>query len=274
MTPEELRGIQELTQRTWSHDSPCHIGDMAWQRYMHSDREGEWSWRLWEVDGQVRAWGWSQAPGDLQIGVDPAHPELADEVIVHFGPKTVTTLDRQPVVQEALRRNGYTRTDGPYLAYHSRSLDHLPEPVLPPGFTVRAVTADDLVRRVAVHQAAWPGTKVTEQSYRTVMAAWPYRSDLDWVAVAPDGSFAASCLIWLDEANGVGLLEPVGADPRFRRLGLGRAVCLAAMRAVRAVGAREAVVYPTVGGSAHPGALALYRALGFAGYARSVDFRR
>jgi len=66
----------------------------------------------------------------------------------------------------------------------------------------------------------------------------------------------------------------VGADPRFRRLGLGRAVCLAAMRALRAVGAREAVVYPVIGGAEHPGALALYRALGFAGYARSVDFRR
>ena len=136
------------------------------------------------------------------------------------------------------------------------------------------MTADDLVRRVAVHQAAWPGTRVTEQSYRAVMAAWPYRPDLDLVAVAPDGSFAASCLSWLDEANGVGLIEPVGTDARFRRLGLARAVCLAALRALRAVGAREAVVYPVIGGSAHPGALALYRAMGFAGYARSVEFRR
>jgi len=274
VTPEDLRGMQALTRRTWSHDSPCHIGDLAWQRYMHSGREGEWSWRLWEADGEVRAWGWSQAPGELQLGVDPAYPELADEVIVHFGPEVVTTLDRQPRVQDALRRNGYTQTDGTYLAYHSRSLTHLPELVLPRGFTVRSVTADDLVRRVAVHQAAWPGTRVTGQSYRTVTAAWPYRPDLDWVAVAPDGSFAASCLIWHDEANGVGLIEPVGADPRFRRLGLGRAVCLAAMRALRAVGAREAVVYPVIGRAAHPGALALYRALGFAGYARSVDFRR
>ena len=267
--------MQALTQRTWSHDSPCHIGDLAWQRHMHTGREGEWSWRLWEVDGEVRAWGWSQAPGELQLYVDPAHPELADEVIVHFGPKAVTTLDRQRHVLAALKRNGYVRSaDGAHLAYHTHPLADLPEPALPQGFTVRSVTADDLVRRVEVHQAAWPGTRVTEQSYRAVTAAWPYRADLDWVAVAPDGSFAASCLIWFDEANGVGLVEPVGADARFRRLGLGRAVCLSALRELRAVGAREAVVYPAVGGRSHPGALPLYRTMGFTPYARSVDCRR
>jgi ribosomal protein S18 acetylase RimI-like enzyme len=266
--------MQALTRRTWSHDSPCHIGDLAWQRYMHVGREGEWSTRLWEVDGEVRAWGWSQAPGDLQLYVDPAYPELADEVLVHFGPRTVTTLDRAAHVLDALWRNGYVRSDGPHLAYHTRPLADLPEPMLPKGFTVRSVTADDLVHRVAVHQAAWPATRVNEQSYRAVTAAWPYRAGLDWVAVAPDGSFAASCLVWFDEANGVGLLEPVGTDARFRRLGLGRSVCLAALRALRAEGAREAVVYPVVGDARHPAALPLYEALGFAPYARSVNHVR
>lgn len=266
--------MQALTQRTWSHDSPCHIGDLAWQRYMHAGREGEWSWRLWEADGEVRAWGWAQQR-EFQLCVDPKYPWLAEEVIVHFGLDGVATTDRQHDVVDALRRNGYTRSadDVQYL-YHTRALTDLPEPVLPQGFTVRSVSADDLVRRVAVHQAAWPGSRVTEQSYRAVMSAWPYRADLDWVAVAPDGSFAASCLIWLDEVNGVGLIEPVGTDARFRRLGLGRAVCLAALRALRATGAREAVVCPAVGGKAHPDALRLYQAMGFTQYARSVEFRR
>ncbi len=46
--------------------------------------------------------------------------------------------------------------------------------------------------------------------YACVRAAWPYRQDLDCVVEAPDGTIAAYALAWLDEANGVGELEPVG----------------------------------------------------------------
>jgi len=105
------------------------------------------------------------------------------------------------------------------------------------------------------------------------MAAWPYRTDLDWIIETPDGDFAANCLIWLDDHNRVGLLEPVGTDPRFRRQGLGRAVCLAAMHALRAAGADRAVVYPTFG-HGHPGAIPLYADLGFQPYARSITYAR
>ena len=51
---------------------------------------------------------------------------------------------------------------------------------------------------------------MTTEGYAAAAAAWPYRPELDWVVEAPDGSFAASCLVWLDEENGVALLEPVG----------------------------------------------------------------
>ncbi len=84
------------------------------------------------------------------------------------------------------------------------------------------------------------------------MAAWPYRADLDWIVEAPDGRFVANCLIWLDERNGVGELEPVGTDPQFRRKGLGRAVCLAAMHALRQAGGRQGFVYPVQGHPNHP----------------------
>ena len=49
--------------------------------------------------------------------------------------------------------------------------------------------------------------------------AWPYRSDLDCVVEAPDGTFAAYVLCWYDEDNGVGEFEPVGTHPDYRRRG-------------------------------------------------------
>jgi hypothetical protein len=32
----DVRAMQELAQRIWSHESHCHIGDLAWQHYEHA----------------------------------------------------------------------------------------------------------------------------------------------------------------------------------------------------------------------------------------------
>ena len=99
------------------------------------------------------------------------------------------------------------------------------------------------------------------------MAAWPYRTDLDWVAEAPDGAFVANCLIWLDP-DGVGLIEPVGTSPEYRRQGLSRAVCLAALQALKAAGGTRAIVYPR-GDDAYPIPRKLYQSMGFQPYTRT-----
>jgi hypothetical protein len=135
----------------------------------------------------------------------------------------VGAFDGEAVTYEALLAAGFRPTERD--AFASMALDlrsGLPEPVLPPGFQARHVVgAADLGRRVAVHRAAFSPSRVTEASYANVMAAWPYRPELDWVVEAPDGRFAAFCLVWLDERNGTGELEPVGTHPAFRRRGLG-----------------------------------------------------
>lgn len=271
--PDDLRAMQRLTQRLWSHASGLHVGDLAWRRNMHVGIQ--WPTALWEENGEVVAWGWVEPPGELNFQVDPARPELADAVLEWHSDVdergTAIVLETETHLAEALERNGYEPKESVFRYVHmSRGLDgdDLPEPVLPEGFRVRPVGPEDLARRVAVHRAAWHPSNVTEESHRQVMRAWPYRSDLDWVAEAPDGTFAASCLIWLDERNGVGLLEPVGADPRFRRRGLTRAVCLGALHALRDAGAREAVVVPVEGHELSVASLPLYRGLGFEPRAR------
>lgn len=277
--PADLRAMQRLAQRIWSPASQWHIGDLAWQRNEHVGREPEWPTALWEADGEVVAWGWAELPGTLALQVDPARPELAGAVLDWFSgvataPElTVTVLDAEIQLVGALERHGYTRQENPAVVYcHlSHPLADLPEPVLPQGYRARPVGGDaDVAGRVAVHRAAWHPSRVTETSYRNVMSAWPYRSDLDWVIEAPDGRFLAYCLIWLDEQNGVGELEPVGTDPEFRRSGLARAVCLAAMHALRQAGAAQAVVYPVLGRPP----VQLYHGLGFRPYARTLTFTK
>jgi GNAT superfamily N-acetyltransferase len=279
---DDLREMQRLAQRIWSPASQWHVGDLAWQRNQHLGREAEWPTALWESGGEVVAWGWAEMPNSLALLVDPAWPELAATVLDWFAgvvtkpQTTITVLDAEKHLIAALEWHGYIRQDNPHFhSYMARSLADLPLPELPEGYRARPIRGDeDVAGRVAVHRAAWHPSRVTEASYRNVMAAWPYRPDLDWVVEAPDGRLVANCLIWLDEFNGVGELEPVGTDPSFRRRGLARGVCLAAMHALRQAGARQAVVYPVHGHPDHPAPVPLYAGLGFRPYARTLTFTK
>jgi GNAT superfamily N-acetyltransferase len=76
-----------------------------------------------------------------------------------------------------------------------------------------------------------------------------YDQELDLVIVAPDGTLAAGCLCWLDARNQVGLFEPVGTRPAYRRRGLASALMAEGLRRLAARGATAALVT-----AVHPGA--------------------
>jgi GNAT superfamily N-acetyltransferase len=91
-------------------------------------------------------------------------------------------------------------------------------------------------------------------------APW-HVGDIAWafcVIEAPDGRFAAYALLWPDDENGVGELEPVGVREEFRRRGLGAAVCTYALRRWYDEGGRQSIVYCLT-----DDARALYESLGF-----------
>jgi ribosomal protein S18 acetylase RimI-like enzyme len=91
--------------------------------------------------------------------------------------------------------------------------------------------------------------------------------------VAPDNSFAAFALGWLDEANSMGLLEPVGTHADHRRRGLGRAASLLALRNLRAAGATTARV-GSRGDDAYPIPRLLYESIGFRELNRTLIYVR
>ena len=189
---------------------------------------------------------------------------------------TCTVLEPEQHLRQALTAHKYTvDSQAPWFTHHHRLLDDL-EPLVPPeGFRLRPVRPGEAAARAAAHRAAWSDlgpSRVTEHSYAEVMDTWPYRFELDWVAEADDGELVASALGWLDERAKVGLLEPVGSAPRVRRRGLGRAVSLAVLHAMREAGATAAVVCPR-GDDAYPVPGRLYRGLGFGPDARTVTYR-
>lgn len=250
--------------------APWHVGDIAWGLRQHEGREDEWKIRIWRDGDRVVAWSWLKGDrGILELDVHPEHAHLFDEVLDELGATTAVTFEDDDEARAALERRGFTEP-GRAIHYNVRDLEDTPElPRLPDGFRYRTVEAVDLAERVAIHRDVWEPSRVTESSYRNVMAGWPYRSSLDCVVEAPGGRFAAYVLAWPDDENGVGLFEPVGTREEFRRRGLGAAVCTYALRRLQTEGMKQAIV-----GCDTVPACALYESIGFRRYGTIVGYSR
>jgi predicted N-acetyltransferase YhbS len=120
--------------------------------------------------------------------------------------------------------------------------------------------AADWEARVAVHRAAFHPSKLTLAKYQEARRAPTYRPDLDLVAVAPNGDYAAFTILWFEPENRVALFEPVGCHPDWQRRGLGRAVLYEGLRRLYELGAMRAHVGSWLDDSA---GAKLYGAAGF-----------
>ncbi|MEJ0064736.1 MAG: GNAT family N-acetyltransferase [Caulobacteraceae bacterium] len=297
--PQDLRAMQALVQATWTRAAHLHIGDLVWQRYPRA-ASPDWPTRLWFDGDETVAWSWAWSEADtaadanqFYLVVHPRRPELFDQALdwvegVSHGPVlgTIAFEHDAPLVRALARRGYRPRTHGPFGLHMFRSLNDIDEPVLPAGFTaVSMVELGDVAAKVAGHRAAWSRlaaydpldpplvSGVTFERYRDMMQTWPYRPDLDIGIRGPDGRIVASCATWLDEVNGVALFEPVGVDPAFRRMGLSRAMCLAALNALRAAGATLATVKPR-GDPDYPVPRQAYRSMGFDSEGRQLVYER
>lgn len=173
----------------------------------------------------------------------------------------VEVMDCDPARQALLTDLGYTPEPEPFGYMDVRALgDDLSAPTPPEGFTLRSVAGEHEAAQVAAaHNGAF-AFNWTPEEYRDVMRTPAYVVDHELVAVAPDGTFAAFALYWLDPVSRTGLFEPVGTVPAFQRRGLGRALLYEGMRRMRAAGMRAALIGYDADNLP---AGALYRAVGF-----------
>jgi len=258
--------------------APWHVGDVTWGLRQHEGREHEWKIRIWNDGDRTVAWSWLKGDRALRVVVVRRDRlDLLDEILADDEARTAAAFEDDEEVRAALARHGFTRPgaskvnrQGPLMHFFARDLPEAPEPpLLPEGFRYRTVEPGDLAERVAIHRDVWAPSRVTESSFANVQASWPYRASLDCVVEAPDGRFAAYCLVWPDDENRVGELEPVGVRDEFRRRGLGAAVCTFALRRLHEEGGRHAIVYCVT-----EAACGLYESIGFRRHATLVGYSR
>lgn len=130
---------------------------------------------------------------------------------------------------------------------------------LPDGFRLQSLSDENdlhklhrVLHRGFNHPGEPPANGLAGR--KRMQSAPNYRKDLNIVAVAPDGAYAAYCGMWQDQANRIANVEPVCTDPDYRHMGLGRAVVLEGIRRCGAEGAAIAMV-----GSDQP----FYMSMGF-----------
>jgi len=173
----------------------------------------------------------------------------------------------------ALRSRGY-RPAGTFGHELIRDGASAPRPVLPDGFSWRWLEPELDDAYVALHRAAWstwaPSTYI--RSMHDAVTAMPdFDRTMVPIAVAPDGTLAAGCFGWLDPRTGTVEIEPLGTHPRFRRMGLGRAIVDEVVRRSIERRARSVLVW---GVSANPVAVQLYGSAGFTSRRVLREYRR
>jgi mycothiol synthase len=278
-----------LTQARLRLGHSCwHVGDLVWRLFLHSIRYdlGQML-RLWEdaggdllgfaivspptatgticfdlqVDPQKRGQGLEERMLDwIEAWGRETMVETVGTLSAHYSTDTGVYDDDLGQIR-ALQRRGFApeRREGVLLL---RPLGcAVPAYSLPQGFTVRAVAGPhEVEKRAGAHRHVFHSSRITDQAYLRLMQTPGYLPELDLVAVAPDGTFGAFCIGWLDEVNRVGEFEPVGTRSEFRRMGLAQAVLCEGLQRMEAGGAQSAVVGPVP--CSEEAALRLYRSVG------------
>lgn len=244
---------------------------------------------LWETpDGRLRGAVHPESPGEAYLELDPAFHHLEPAMVAwaeeHLAAASGNARERSLTLhvndvderrRQLLAERGYVMGDaGGWIRWLRR--DDRPAQVPPElagAYRLRRTegTESDCERMAALLNAAFDGTLHTAGEYRTFMDRSPsFEHELNLVAVAPDGSFAAHAGFTYDPDNRHGIVEPVCTHPDHRRRGLARTLVLEGVRRVAARGARTASLDTGEGQAAN----ALYAGCGFTEAYRVHPWRR
>jgi len=285
--PALIRFAQETTAARSPGAAYYHPGDFVWQLFDFDASRDVGIWRDTGASARVAACAIFEPPLTYEFAITP---DIEDEralmmeifgwaegrravatdkgdVPIAYQSRGSQTVSTSALISDELRiqaliEDGYALHAGKSWR-NVRPFDGtLPPMVLPEGAAFRTISDGDFEARAELHRDAWSvwGTSTfSVERYRRLRAAPLYDPDLD-VVLTVDGRMASYCICWLDEANKIGLFEPVGTCPDMARRGYGRLVLHEAFRRLRARGMTSAIVATS---DVNQPAKALYASGGF-----------
>lgn len=237
---------------------------------------------LWEENGKIVA----VATYDCVLGkafplILPQYRNLCEEVFLYAndamakdGKCRVIIKDSDKELQEIAVCNGFIATqDKDCDSVISIDLSQISYS-LPDGFSITSMAETYDINKYG--QVLWKGfdhevngegafSPDDERNGKASFERPNVNLDLKIAVVAPNGDFVSYCGMWHDPASQNALVEPVATDPAYRKMGLGRAAVLEAVRRCGQLGAKRAFV-----GSSQQ----FYYSIGFRPYATSTFWER
>jgi mycothiol synthase len=216
--------------------------------------------RLWQgEDDTLVAFVLSEGGDDAHPQVHPDYRHLEAEVIGWAVENLAAPADDgkqhldiyvyeyDTLRQRLLTERGFEKTDTWGMIRHLRlGVQPLAPPRIASGYTLRTTQPDDRAecQRIAdLLNAAFGRTFHNADEYRNFTRHAPsFRQELDLIAEAPDGSFAAYVGIPYDEVNRRGIYEPVCTHPDHRRMGLAQSLMREGLLRLRSMGALDVTV--------------------------------
>jgi len=271
MAGPEVGGLGEVVDvlREWQYDGgpvQLHPGDVGWYWRFGVEQTAA-AVRTWSRDGEILAVGMLDEPDLLRLAIAPEaqrDEDVAQQIVedlcnpecgVLIEGKVYVESPTGALVQELLFKDGW-ELDEPWTPLRR----DLAEPVQDPGVRIEVVTPEQAPLRTAVQRASFDGSTFTDERWHAMAAGAPYADARCLVARDEQGDAVAAVTVWSAGRGKPGLLEPMGVHREHRGHGYGKAITVAAARALQQLGSSSAVVCTP---SFNVGAVATYKAAGF-----------
>lgn len=206
-----------------------------------ASREIQARTRLWLDDNHMIAWAYVDDFRNLRWEIESQYSKEIGAEIVEWGvvcvrgilsPEESCKLGascREDYVErvEFLTRHGFRRSENVTVHMQRDLSAPIPKPELPEGFMIRSVVGIEEAEAIALlHRSAFGTDYMTTENRLSIMKTSEYDPALDLVVVAPDGTLAGYCTCSVNLEDKMGTTDPVATHPRFRKLGLARALLL------------------------------------------------
>jgi len=231
-------------------------GAWDWARPFYWNNEDADKIGLWEDNGKLVALAtYESGLGEAFLCLDESYPSLKYDLIVYAkenlhnnGNLTLSLPDgdrdfaRIAIAQDFLPTESNDRV-------LTLDIDVLQEYLLPENYSFISMADDwnwyqfDRVMWRGFNHEGRPSYDDDSMSKRKHIASLPMlKPELKICVVAPDGNYVSHCGTWYQPGDFYCYVEPVATDPDYRKMGLGKAVVLEAIRRCGELGAKQAVV--------------------------------
>jgi ribosomal protein S18 acetylase RimI-like enzyme len=233
----------------WQEDGApvqLHPGDLGWF-WRFGAEQAATATRTWSRDGTVLAVGLLDDPELVRLAIAPEvqrDEELAQQLVedvsapdrgILIEGKVYVDAPTGALVLDLLLKDGW-ELDEPWIPVRR----DLSDPVEDPGLQVEVVSPETAPERTAIQRASFDGSTFTDERWHAMAAGVAYDDARCLLGRNERGEAVAAVTVWSAGVGKPGYLEPMGVHREHRGHGYGRAITLAAARALRELGASSA----------------------------------